>query len=111
MNNTLRSEYYDYVRRAWENDATAMDYEQWLEARIADLTTALTPFARFGLLKHTYAPEAVFTLVHDRDGNRIVIKFGDFTEAAKQIPGLTLTPSETETIGAAGGIAQIMEQS
>ncbi len=111
MADKLYLEYWDYVRRAWENDATAMDYEQWLEARVADLSAALTPFARFGLLKHTYAPEAVFTLVHDRDGNRVVIHFGDYIEAAKQIPGLTLTPSETQTVGGAGGIALIAEVS
>jgi hypothetical protein len=85
-----------------------LSYEEWLEARVVDLTAALIPFARFGLLKHAYAPEAVFTLVHDRDGHRVALTFGDFIEAAKQIPGLTLTPSETQTVGAAGGIAEIM---
>lgn len=110
-NKLLRAQWEAYVDRAWDSQQTAISYDEWLEARVADLTAALTPFARFGLLKHSYVPEAVFTLVHDRDGNRVVLTFGDFIEAAKQIPGLTLAPSETKTVGAAGGIALIAEVS
>lgn len=109
MDNSLYAEWQAYTHFAWKQGLTALSYEEWLEARVADLTTALTPFARFGLLKHPYSAEAVFTLVHDRDGHKVVLHFGDFIEALRQIPGLTLTPSETRTVGAAGGIAEIME--
>lgn len=107
-NSKLVSEYWDYAKQSWDQGQTVLSYQEWLEARIADLTAALTPFARFGLLKHPYAPEAVFTLVHDRDGHRVVIQFGDFIEAAKRIPGLALTSTDSEPVGAAGGIAEIM---
>ena len=108
MANELYAEWQAYTHFAWKQGLTALSYEEWLERRVSDLTAALTPFARFGLLKHSYAPEAVFTLVHDRDGHRVVIHFGDFIEAAKQIPGLTLTPTDSQTVGSAGGIAEIM---
>lgn len=108
MTNELVTAYWDYVKQSWHQDQSALSYQEWLESRVSDLTAALTPFARFGLLKHPYAPEAVFTLVHDRDGHRVVIQFSDFIEAAKQIPGLALTSTDSEPVGAAGGIAEIM---
>lgn len=72
------------------------------------LKTALTPFARFGLLQHRYAPDALFTIAYDRNGNEVVIRYVDFVRAAELVPDVETAGQGEAQIGGRGGIAEIM---
>jgi len=110
MSETLRAEYQAYVDQSWDSDQTALSYTDWLETKAAVLQTALTPFARFGLLQHRYAPEALFTIAYDRTGKEVVIRYADFIHAAELVPDVAAGQGG-EQIGGRGGIAEIMNES
>ena len=110
-NQQLFKQWSMYVWASWESGQTALSYEDWLETRVADLTIALTPFAAYGNLKHPYAPEAVFTIAHDREGRDVTLLFSDFTRAAELVPNATGHTRATKPQDAAGGIALIAEGS
>lgn len=107
MSNKLRAEYQSYVDLSWVLDRTALSYEQWLEARVIDLTTALEPFAAYGHLKLRYPAKAVFTIAYDREGHEVILLFEDFTRAAEVHPNAVGRTSKTTAMGGAGGIAEI----
>lgn len=109
MSDTLRVEYKAYVGRAWEAGQTPFCYEEWLEARIAALQSALEPFAAYGHLKIRYPDKAVFTLAYDRNGQAVTLLFSDFTHAAQLLPNAQARTTEATATGSAGGIAEIME--
>lgn len=108
MNDKLYAEWEAYSHRAWKSGQTILDYDDWIDARIAALEAALTPFAAYGRLKLRYAPEAVFTIAYDREGHEVILHFENFTRAAELLPNATGRTSATKAQGGAGGIAEIM---
>ena len=109
MANELVTAYWDYAKQSWHRDQAVPSYQEWLEARVADLTATLTPFARFGKLQHRYAPDAIFTIAYDRNGTEVVIRYADFIRAAELVPDADAAGQGEQQIGGRGGIAEIME--
>jgi hypothetical protein len=101
----------ELYRRASPPTTNYSPEAEFYARRCAELEEALTPFAVFGQVKHPYSDEATFTFVHDCNGRQVRLTFADFTRAASLLPEAQTPATDDHPIGAAGGIAEIMEQS